>query len=47
MSKDKYATIYLPQMEAIVFIILQIILKQGRSVSETFSESNLTSKATL
>ena len=27
MSKDKYPSIFLPQMEAIVFIILQIFFK--------------------
>ena len=27
MSKDKYLSIFLPQMEAIVFIILQIFLE--------------------
>ena len=32
MSKDKYPRTFLRQMEAIVFIILQNIFKQGRSI---------------
>ena len=31
MSKDKYSSIFSPQMEAIVFIILQIFLRNARS----------------
>ena len=31
MSKDEYPSIFLPQMEAIVFIILQIFFRNARS----------------
>ena len=31
MSKDKYPSIFSPQMEAIVFIILQILFRNARS----------------
>jgi len=39
MSKDKYPSIYLPQMEAIVFIILQIFFatRAVLKIGECFS----------
>ena len=36
MSKDKYLSIFLPQMEAIVFIILQIFLNKGAQFRRPF-----------
>ena len=45
MSKQKYPSIFSRQMEAIVFILIQIFFKQGRSIFlETFFENYLTSK---
>ena len=38
MSKDKYLCIFSSQMEAIVFIILQIFFLQGRILGDLFSE---------
>ena len=32
MSKDKYTSIFSPQMEAIVFIILQMLFRNARSI---------------
>ena len=38
MSKDKYLCIFSRQMEAIVFIILQIFFLQGRVLGDLFSK---------
>ena len=36
MSKDKYPSIFSPQMEAIVFIILQIFLNEAAQFCSPF-----------